>query len=521
MRTVAKLSSFAAVLLAGCTNTGLHRDEGPPPAPPKETITVQGTFCTEDPETVKFPVKVWMVIDDTGSMNNNDPNEERFNAAQALATALQDPNQADPAMFFGAMRFADRPDGVSRLTTPRFTPSAATFNAQIDAARGQANGGTPYVTALNFSVGELTADINEDPVLARRTRYVVIFLSDGNPTGADDSPQTITAATNNLMSLKNQMGDLTVNTVYLGGGNAEAEMILMEMATIGQGIYKSFPAGQALDFSDFDFSSIRRNYNQRFFMISNVHAFPTVRGHQIDSDADGMPDFREIDLGTDLTKADTDGDGCGDLFESRYAGWDPTIPGTTNNQCVCTPAQRTTDSDLDGLTDCEEKWIGSDEFSPDSDRNEDETLIGDLVWDSFDHRYLNNDVLFPNDGMDYDADGVQDLAELRTHTDPAGNDDARDDWAYDYVFVDQQPENPRCYDFQIDNVSIMKTEATPDHAAGDNEIVLYFAQSPQDNAQKEKSFRIARVTVNYNNLQTVTVAPEEFDEILITAPPVP
>ncbi len=512
------IASVAAVL-AGCTNTGLHRDEGPPPAPPKEVVTVEGTFCTEDPETVKFPVKVWMVIDDTGSMNQNDPGEERFNAAQALATGLQDPDQTDPAMFFGAMRFADRPDGVSRLTNPRFIAAAATFNAQIDAARGQANGGTPYVTALNFSVGELTADINDDPVIARRTRYVVIFLSDGNPTGNDDSPATIEAATNNLMSLKNQMGGLTVNTVYLGGGNAAAEAILMKMAQLGAGIYKSFPAGQALDFSDFDFSSIRRNYNQRFFMISNIHAFPTVRGHQIDSDADGLPDYREDVLGTDIAKEDTDDDGCSDLFEVRDAGWDPLVPGTQNNQCVCTPAERTTDTDKDGLNDCEESWIGSDSFSPDADKNEDDTVIGDLVWDEFDHIYLN-DVLFPNDGMDYDADGIQDLAELRTHTEPHGSDDARTDWAYQYVFLDQQPENPRCYDFQVDNVSVMKTEPTADHAAGENEIILYFAQSPQDNAQKEKSFRIARKTVQYSNLGTVHVEPTDFTEILITAPPI-
>ena len=121
--------------------------------------------------------------------------------------------------------------------------------------------------------------------------------------------------------------------------------------------------------------------------------------------------------------------------------------------------------------------------------------------------------------MDFDADGFQDLAELRVHTDPHASEDdtTRERWAYDYVYIDQQPENPRCYDFLVENIAILPTEASDGRAEGDNEIILYFAQSPQDNAQKEKSFRRASVIVNRNNLQDVTVAPEDFDEYLLSA----
>lgn len=516
-RNKALTVAAAAAALFGCTNTGLHRDVGPPPPPPKETIDIQGTFCTEDPETVEYPVKIWMVLDNTGSMNDNDPNEERFNAATALAVALED-TEPPPQMFFGAMIFSEGGLGTQRITLPdRFTPSAATFTANIDAVRGQANGGTPYVTALNFTFGELSADANEDPVAALRTRYVVIFLSDGNPTGADDNPNTILAATDNLIGLRDRVGDLTLNTIYLGGGADQAEMLLMQMATAGGGIYKSFPAGDQVDFEDFDFSSIRRNYNQRFFMLSNLNALPSKSGHQVDSDQDGLADYFEESAGSKIDIADTDLDGCNDLMEYKV-GWDPLIPGTENNQCSCTPAQRTGDLDLDGMTDCEEKWLATSEEAADSDKNEDDTIIGDLVYDSLDFTYLD-DVNFPNDGMDFDADGVQDLAELRVHTDPHATEDSttRGRWAYDYVYIDQQPENPRCYDFRVENIAILPTAAADGRSAGDNEIILYFAQSPQDNAQKEKSFRRARVIVNHSNLQDVDVAPEDFDEILISA----
>ncbi len=499
----------AAVLAAGCTDAGLHRNEGPPPAPPEDTITVQGSFCTEDPETLKFPVKIWFIIDDSGSMQNNDPNQRRYEAAKELANALQDPDQANPAMFFGAERFADQ--GASRITQPdRFTPSAAVFNANIAAVQNPGNGGTPYTSALNFAVGELNADILASGVEARRTRYVVIFLSDGAPNGPGD-PDGILPGVENLMSLKDRAGDVTVNTIFLGG-DMGAQQILMQMAQAGNGIFRSFPNGDDIDYADFDFSSIRRNFNQRFFLVTNRNAMPTRTGHQADSDRDGIPDGRERDLGTDPSKRDTDADGCGDLMESRDAGWDPLIPGSENNQCVCTEETRTADTDFDGLTDCEEKWLASSSLYPDADKNEDDLVIGDLVPDGLDHTYLN-DLLFPNDGMDFDADGVQDLAELRTHMSPHHSDgDIRSDWAYEYDYLDQQPDNARCYDFRVENVSVMPT------LTGENEILVYFAQSPQDNAQKEKSFRIARKTVAYSAMVDVVLVPEDFSELLIADP---
>ena len=41
------------------------------------------------------------------------------------------------------------------------------------------------------------------------------------------------------------------------------------------------------------------------------------------------------------------------------AGWDPKIAGSINRQCACTPAEIAADTDGDGLTDCEERWLGT------------------------------------------------------------------------------------------------------------------------------------------------------------------
>ena len=52
-----------------------------------------------------------------------------------------------------------------------------------------------------------------------------------------------------------------------------------------------------------------------------------------------------------------------------------------------------------------------------------------------------------------------------------------------------------------------------------NHFLLYFAQSPQDNAQKEKSFRAARIDVPFSTSGTLRVEAEEFDEVLVVADP--
>jgi len=522
MRTPRVAFAVLAVTAAvGCTNTGLHRDIGPPDPPHKDTVNVDGTFCTEDPSTLKFPVKIWFAIDDTGSMQNNDPNMARYTAAIGLANALVD---TSGSIYYGGIVFADTGASPTRdllnPVPPYFTNNKATFIAAIQATQNPGNGGTPYIAPLNITYSDILQDIQTDPVIAKRTRYVIIFLSDGQPTdGAGD--QAYYAAVDQIYGLRSQAGDVTLNTVLLGGSDPGAGPRLMEMAVHGHGIYKSFPNGDQLDYKDFDFSSIRRNFNQRFFMVSNLDAFPTGNGDQADSDGDGMPDYQESQVGTDPTKRDTDGDGCSDTFELRDAGWDPLIPGTQNSQCVCNPVEAVTDGDGDGLTDCEEKWMGTFRDNPDSDKAADDTIIGDLVPDGLDYTYLDN-VLFPNDVMDYDADGVTDLTELRQHTDAAYSelDQVRQDWAYDYVYLNQEPDKPRCYDFEVDNIAIFHTLAATGHGASENDLELYFSESPQDDAQKEKSFRVAHVLVPMSSVgDTIHVTPDQFSTQLQATTP--
>src|SRR5262245_24969583 len=76
-----------------------------------------------------------------------------------------------------------------------------------------------------------------------------------------------------------------------------------------------------------------------------------------DLDGDGIPDFREMLLGTNPQSPDTDQDGFSDLFEDTYRqfGFDPLFPSI--------------DSDGDGLTDEFEERIGTNPFDPDTDHD--------------------------------------------------------------------------------------------------------------------------------------------------------
>ena len=71
---------FVALLAAAsCTDVDiLYPEVQPPPPPEVKPNMLTGSFCTEDPATIVYPLKVWMVIDDSGSMQQNDPNRRRY-----------------------------------------------------------------------------------------------------------------------------------------------------------------------------------------------------------------------------------------------------------------------------------------------------------------------------------------------------------------------------------------------------------------------------------------------------------
>ena len=495
--------SIVALLAAGCTEVDILLPEVEPPPPPEvKPNMLTGQFCTEDPATIVYPLKVWMIIDDSGSMQTNDPQRRRYTATMDLATRVGAPGK----VFFGGEVFSG--ERTLRFTNPRFMDDVTMFNAQVAAASNAGAGQTPYLGALNLAQGELTADIMEAGAVAKRTRYVVIFLSDGAPTDSQE-PQ-IMAAVDTLMALKERVGGITLNTVFLGG-DANLIGLLQRMALRGEGQFKSFANGDQLDYTGFDFSAIRRSYVHRFFLATNRTMISNGKLQVVDSDADSLSDDEELALGLDPKTRDTDADGCNDAMEQRL-GWDPKLKKA--GECTCTPAQIAADTDRDGLNSCEESWLGTIGVDPDSDIGKLMGTDGDLVPDGLDF-YGLKDATFPNVSTDRDLDGVMDIEELRVHTDVELNDLDRDRWAYRYPVFEKNAANPRCFDFEVHNVTLGRTLATADHLADENIIEFHFAQSSADDPHNDRIYRVARVKAKYaEGNAVIRVQASEFSNLM-------
>ena len=143
-----------------------------------------------------------------------------------------------------------------------------------------------------------------------------------------------------------------------------------------------------------------------------------------DSDADGIDDGDEVEVGLNPAEADSDGDGMPDGWERRY-GMDPLsdcdddgaagdvdgdgLPNGMEYEYGTNPL--VADTDGDGLTDGREvNEIGSDPLLPDTDR--------DGLSDKREADEIGSDPLL----SDTDSDGIGDALELEIGTSPVNAD---------------------------------------------------------------------------------------------------
>ena len=145
-----------------------------------------------------------------------------------------------------------------------------------------------------------------------------------------------------------------------------------------------------------------------------------------DADSDGLSDAEEAKAGTDPAKRDTDGDGVGDWSEAMVFRTDPLKKDAVDNdgrpkvqntqseaasvirEATPTKASANVDADSDGLTDAEEKTLGTDPSSSDTDGDE----LGDY---SEVKTYLSDPLK-----TDTDKDGYADADEVRKGYNPRG-----------------------------------------------------------------------------------------------------
>lgn len=125
-----------------------------------------------------------------------------------------------------------------------------------------------------------------------------------------------------------------------------------------------------------------------------------------DDDGDGVINYLENLYGSDPQKEDTDGDGLDDYYEIAVLGTDPCLKDTDGNSIP----DGDEDFDGDGISNQEEKTLGTDPLNPDTD--------GDGLDDGEENR-LGTDPL----KADTDGDGLNDGYEVQFGYQPTQKED--------------------------------------------------------------------------------------------------
>ena len=529
-----------ALGLSACSDAGLQPRDREQAPPADNLLQIDGSLCSDEPEKTNYPVKILFVIDASGSMQFTDPNRKIRDAVSAVVDRLR----TNPSVKFAFIAF----NGIVRVNSADPTNANNNFDHVTSQSLGKSasfypgnqlppgaldsvtirDAVTDYQGALGATYRLLELDmLNAAPTERTRSKYVVVFLSDGwpnpqcnadcmnpqaQPVCADRStlppaakdafpelkscqdynqPYQIFAKVDQIMRLRDiyDVGDLRLHTAWLrdpadmvsgafGYKPEDAKDLLFKMATQhGNGTFADFYKGEDVNFANIDYSSILRPFSLSQVMAWNTSAAPLPAGYAADTDGDGLSDDLEAQLGTDPKQGDTDGDGFRDGFEDqrRARGFDPLA--ASKPWYACTDR---TDLDGDGLLTCEEQVVGTDARLTDSD--------GDRMPDGLEVRYATDPVT-PDEAIDSDSDGVFNLQEAAAQTDPLTADALLyRDHRTSYAITDkgERAVQQRCYDFSISQIALQGTAGQKGPASrGLNRVLLYFGQAPRDAGERD------------------------------------
>ncbi|MBZ4414968.1 vWA domain-containing protein [Myxococcus sp. RHSTA-1-4] len=210
IRTPLLAAGLLALGLLSCTDSMLE-PRAQEQSQLDDRLTLQGRVCTRPPNPSGFPVKVVVVIDESGSMCISDPPGAQLDSGfcqRAEVQAIIPPGVTEPARVRALKRLvaqfrqvnaqggnvqvsvAPFETNVRNVWPPttvgsRFARPDNNIDSYIDGLQSQLGKGTDYQGALSYAYSIISSDINavaqSNPELLPRTRYVVVFLTDGTP----------------------------------------------------------------------------------------------------------------------------------------------------------------------------------------------------------------------------------------------------------------------------------------------------------------------------------------------------
>ena len=165
-------------MASGCTDRKLKPVELEQPRVVDDLVDIEAEFCTRPVEDVVFPVKLLLVLDTSGSLQFTDQSGLRRAAVRELMSNLATQND----LFVSTIGF-----GSNINVDPPIAPGAPLFipaNQWVEPPFvGLADVQTNYHGALAAVKSHILTDmLTSDPAEIARTKYVIIFFSDGSPT---------------------------------------------------------------------------------------------------------------------------------------------------------------------------------------------------------------------------------------------------------------------------------------------------------------------------------------------------
>lgn len=293
----------------------------------------QSCIPIDDPNSL--PVDVVLVIDSSGSMKTNDPQDLRITAAQNFVEAMKDIDRA------AIVDFDSSATVLSGLT------------ANIDGLKNVLNsidssGNTNISEGIGSALSILSHSEDSDQKMK-----VIILLTDGKGTYSDD------------LSIEAKNKGIRIFTIGLTGSVDEA--LLKSIASTTHGVYEQIQNANSL--------------------VDVFGRFSHVFGDTgVDTDEDGLTDCQETQgifvtnngdtplstrklVFSDPTKFDTDGDGFSDSSEIGKVVESRSFFDANSIIFVSSAYSYpdSNDSDGDGITDPDEDRLGTDPLKSDTD----------------------------------------------------------------------------------------------------------------------------------------------------------
>ena len=548
----------ASMIAIACTSTYLFDERRDEQLPLDRALVFDGEFCTPGGNDVIQPIKIVVAMDASQSMQVSDPGGTRAIAVVDLINSLPD----EPEVYIAVMLFAGSTtsyltkdaqgnDGFTQVTA--FTDLSklqleAQILAYVNPSTNPNRDSTDFLKPLADIYSLISTDISKAQVAgvdagSVGARYSVIFLSDGAPSVCQD-PDLIcngSAPVTRIRDLRDLTADVRFHTVHifngtlsdvcdLDGGTGQYSVggcttyctqtsvpipcpalinnqdidRLRRMAEAGNGLFRDFENNEPISFLNFSLGQLRRAYELKEFVVTNFSAPPASPPDAGDSDSDNLTDEKELAIGTDPWRKDTDGDGFSDGVEVHFGPpFNPAqiaYPDGGGLDPGCPVELRGVDTDCDGLLDCDEQLIGTNARRADSD---DDGVPDAIEWQ------MGTQPASQDMDQDPDTDGISNRDEVRMHLNPlvADNTDLTVN-GYRYELDAEGGPNAdgsQCYHFRVENVSLAPTMADlrdagppPDGGtgkkAGFNDLMLSYAFVPSDDPSAHTVVKSVRVT---------------------------